>query len=149
MNTLRVSGQSRQFGLYPPLIVLAVLLSGCALFRSGITYFEPTTYKNLTDLKPEVVMLFESFAGDPVDTMWVRSVKLKLYQAYEYEKGKEEKSAETIEQINIIRVMFDRHVESRRQNGPWNQDHMENQIENSEEAFDEAIQTERLKNKSE
>jgi hypothetical protein len=135
----------------PFVLIVVVLswLSGCAFFQGGISYYDPTTFKSLTDLKPEIVMLYETFAGDTVNTEWIRSVRLRLAQMYEYEKGKGEKNKETTEQIAIIRKMVNGHVDERIQGARWSETHMMNQIENIQEAFDIAIRTERLKNKNE
>jgi hypothetical protein len=42
-----------------------------------------------------------------------------------------------------------RHVEDRLHNGRWSSVHFENILQNMDQAFDLAIQTERLKNKNE
>ena len=130
------------------LLFLLLYLSGCALF-GFVTYYDPTTYKNLTDLKPEVIVLYETFTGDSVDTDKIAAIRLKLAQIYEYENGKGAKNIETTRQIKIIQEIFERHVNDRIKNGKWNETHLNNQKRNIAEAFDIAIQTERLKNKNE
>jgi hypothetical protein len=127
---------------------LSVLLylSGCASLP-GITYYDPTTYKNLTDLKPEVTALYDIFTGDTLDNDKISAIRLKLAQMYEYEKGKGEKNKETYVQINKIQDMFERHVSDRLKNGKWNSAHANNQKQNISEAFDIAIETEAKKNK--
>src|SRR6185369_10717773 len=92
-------------------LVCASWCAGCNATFGKITYFDPTTYKNLTDLKPEVLMLYDTLVTDPVDKGKVSAVRLKLAQAYEYEKGKGDKNKETHEQIIKIRNMFERHVD--------------------------------------
>ena len=116
---------------------------------SFISYYDPTTYKNLTEVKPEVVFLYETFTTDSVNPEKIVQVRLRLAQVYEYEKGKGLKNKETYEQIEIIQSMFERHVKDRLDKGKWTQEHYENVKTNMEEAFDIAIQTERLKNKNE
>ena len=32
-----------------------------------VTYYDPTTYKNLTDLKPQMMALYDTFPRDPID----------------------------------------------------------------------------------
>ncbi|MDI6766535.1 MAG: hypothetical protein QME52_06905 [Bacteroidota bacterium] len=130
-------------------VVAMLFVCSCSLIREGITYYDPTTYKNLTDLKPEVIMLYESFVGELIDTVWIHSIKLKLAQMYEYERGKGPKNKETMEQIDIIRKMFERHFQQRMKEGKWNEEHLFNNQENISDAFDIAIQTERLKNRNE
>lgn len=141
----RLENRGRGWGVF---VSLFVLLSGCALFQSGITYYDPTTYKNLTDLKPEVVMLYESFAAEVVDTMWVRAVRLKLRQVHEYEKGKGEANIPTANQIGTIIAAFEDDVVARLASAAWNIENIENSVENISEAFDTAISTEHLKNKN-
>jgi hypothetical protein len=130
------------------LLVIVAILCGCTGVFKGITYYDPTTYKNLTDLKPEVLALYDTFAGDSVDTGKIAAIRLRLAQVYEYEKGKGEKNAETIEQIKIIQDMFDDHVKDRLAGARWSQTHLDNRKQNIAEAFDIAIQTEWLKNKN-
>lgn len=130
-------------------LVCASWCASCAVSFGKITYFDPTTYKNLTDLKPEVLMLYDTFASDQVDTGKVSALRLKLAQAYEYEKGKGDKNKETYEQIAIIQNMFNRHVDERLRDGKWNEANLSNKKENIGDAFDIAIRTERLKNKNE
>jgi hypothetical protein len=55
---------------------------------------------------------------------------------------------ETYSQIDLIRNMFEGQVRDRMQNGSWSEAHLHNQKVNISEAFDIAIQTEKLKNKN-
>ena len=55
------------------------------------TYYDATTYKNLTDLKTEVIMLYDSFSKEKIDSIKIDKITLKFAQIYEYEKGKGEK----------------------------------------------------------
>ena len=130
-------------------LVCASWCAGCVESLGKISYFDPTTYKNLTDLKPEVLMLYDTFSSDPVDTGKVSVLRLKLAQVYEYEKGKGDKNKETYEQIAIIQSMFSRHVDERLRDGKWNEANLSNKKENIGAAFAIAIRTERLKNKNE
>ena len=130
------------------LLAMVILFCGCAGIFKGITYYDPTTYKNLTDLKPEVLALYETFVGDSVDNGKIDAIHLKLAQMYEYEKGKGEKNMETTEQIKIIQDMFDDYVKDRLAGTVWNRTHLNNNKQNISEAFDMAIQTEWLKNKN-
>lgn len=130
------------------LLFLLLYISGCAHLLGFVTYYDPITYKNLTDLKPEVIVLYGTFTGDSVDTDKIAVIRLKLAQIYEYEKGKGAKNIETTKQIKIIQEMFERHVNGRIKNGKWTVTHLNNQKQNIAEAFDIAIQTEILKNKN-
>lgn len=127
--------------------VFVVVLVGCSV--SLLHYYDPTTYKNLTDLKPRVAALYDSFVDDAVDTKAIGAIRLELAQVYEYEKGKGEKNRETTAQVDLILKMFERHVADRVNGIPWSEAHLQNEKENIEELFDIAIQTERLKNKNE
>jgi hypothetical protein len=49
-------------------LLLSLLVFGCAPFLGLPTYFDPTTYKNLTDVRPEVAALYDTFANDPADS---------------------------------------------------------------------------------
>ncbi|MCG3115019.1 MAG: hypothetical protein LLH30_05005 [Candidatus Manganitrophus sp. SA1] len=127
--------------------LLPFFLIGCA--ASFLHYYDPTTYKNLTDLKPKVAMLYETFEEEAIDLEAVRQIRLEMGQAYEYEKGKGEKNRETARQIGLILEMFSRHVQEWKNKGKWSEAQIQNRWENMEEAFDIAISTERLKNKNE
>ncbi len=124
-------------------------LCGCAHQLGFVTYYDPVTYKNLTDLKPEILALYDSFATDSLNSSQIAGLRLKLAQMYEYEYGKGQKNAETSEQIKILRNLFEKHVDDRMKNGKWSATHLSNQKQNLTEAFDIAIQTERIKNKNE
>ena len=130
------------------LLVLIIHLSGCANWMGFPEYFDPTTYKNLTDLKPEVMMLYDTFTKETLGDKRIERIRLKLAQIYEYEKGKGDKNKETYTQIKMINSMFKRHIEDRIENGVWSNIHLKNQKENIGEAFDIAIRTESQKNKN-
>lgn len=131
------------------ILLLWLILSGCAHQLGFVTYYDPVTYKNLTDLKPEILTLYDSFAADSLNSSQIAGLRLKLAQMYEYEYGKGRRNAETSEQIKIIQNLFEKHVDDRMKNGKWSATHLGNQKQNLAEAFDIAIQTERIKNKNE
>ncbi len=133
--------------LIPHLLALASILSGCAAL--GLSPYDPTTYRNLTGLKPKIAMLYETFTRDSVSEEKIAEARLELAQIYEYEKGKGESNKETARQVQLIREMFEGHVENRLKQGKWSVTFMQNATENIQDAFDVAIRTERLKNKSE
>lgn len=120
---------------------------GCS--ASILHYYDPTTYKNLTNLKPEVAALYESFVEEEIDKKAIAAIRLELAQAFEYERGKGENNHETARQIELIKKMFEAHVQERLKNGKWSEANLQNKKENIEDAFDIAISTERLKNKNE
>ncbi|MGH9786328.1 MAG: hypothetical protein ACRD88_19340 [Terriglobia bacterium] len=130
-------------------LCLVLALSACASLLGFPTYYDQTTYKNLTYLKAETLFLYDTFANDSIDEAKVAAARLKLAQIYEYEKGKGEKNRETREQLELLQQMFERHIGDRVKGGKWTQAHLRNQKTNLAEAFDLAIATERMKNKNE
>jgi len=130
------------------LVFAFFLIPSCTLFH-GVSYYDPTTYRNLTDLKPHVMFLYVSFGEQDVDFDAVRYIRLRLAQMHEYEKGKGPLNAETARQIGNIIVMFEDDVQARLSAGMWSETQINNSTENIVDAFDIAIQTERLKNKNE
>ena len=136
---------------YATLVVVISRFAYFAVFCMGgcaaISYFDSTTYKNLTDMKPEISALYDNFTSERIDTAQIDYVRLKLAQIYEYEKGKAKNSG-TTRQIQIIQEMFERHVKDRFEKGKWTKEHLENKKENIDEAFDMAIKTEGAKNKN-
>jgi hypothetical protein len=129
-------------------LCLLIYLSACAQWFGFPAYYDSTTYKQLTDLKPRVLMLYDKFSGEIKDQSKIEQIRLKFAQIYEYEKGKGLKNVETYSQIDLIRNMFEGQVRDRMQNGIWSEAHLHNQKVNISEAFDIAIQTEKLKNKN-
>lgn len=129
--------------------LISISLIGCKSFNSDLSNYDPVTYKNLTDLKPETIELFESFSDSSIDPKTISLIRLKIAQIYEYEKGKGLKNQETLKQIEKIRDMFQRHVQNRSDHGPWSKEFKANKEENMSEAFDIAIKSETLKNREE
>jgi hypothetical protein len=127
-----------------PLFVLLILSLQCIPL---VSRYDPITYKNLTDLKPVILFLYDSFGSDSLNVDNVAEARLKLAQVFEYERGKGLKNKDTYDQIKKIQEMFERHVKDRLDNGKWIKEHINNVKVNIEEAFDLAIQTEALKNK--
>lgn len=130
---------------YLYVLSLLIFFMGCAHLLS---YYDSTTYKNLTDLKPEVLSLYETFTTDNLDVNQIATIRLKMAQMYEYEKGKGQQNVETAKQIKKIQDIFDNHVNARKDKGKWSSINLSNNEENIIDAFDIAIQTERLKNKN-
>ena len=125
------------------LLFIIIILNSCSgLF---IRRYDYTTYKNLTDSKPEVAALYMTFINDSLNLKQMAAVRLKIAQMCEYEKGKGVKYIETIKQIEIIKNMFERHVKDRLEKGRWSETRLNSIKQNIEEAFDIAIQTEGLR----
>jgi len=83
----------------PVTFLFFLALVGCAL----ITAYDPTSYKIATDLKAEALLLIEK-AKDPPGphAAAIDNLRLKLRQAYEYEKGKGDRNRFTSEQWAIL-----------------------------------------------
>ncbi|MBI4241208.1 MAG: hypothetical protein HY613_05775 [Candidatus Rokubacteria bacterium] len=128
-------------------MILTTVVVGCAALQ--LSYYDPTTFRSLTALKPKVAMLYQSFTQESVNPDKIAEIGLELAQVYEYERGKGEPNRETARQVQIIREMFDRHVDHRLKQGRWSTAFMQNVQQNIQDAFDIAIRTERLKNKNE
>ena len=148
MKSHGIKSHRFQVSKFANLFFFVLSLMGCAYF-GFVTYYDPTTYKNLTDLKPEVTTFYETFTGDSIDSGRLAAIRLRLAQVYEYKKGKGSKNSETTRQIQILQGMFERHVNERINMGKWTLIQLNNQKQNIAEAFDIAIETERLKNKNE
>ena len=136
----------KRFHSLATIYLLSLLyLAGCTSVLWSPPSYDSATYKSLTDLKPEVVVLYKTFAGEDLKLEKIEAVRLRLAQIYEYEKGKGEGGIETVRQIEIIQRMFERDVKDRMETGRWGEAHLANQRQGITEAFDIAIQTERLK----
>lgn len=127
-------------------LVLSGWICGCALLREGITYYDPTTYKNLVDLKVEVTFLYESFTST-LDLKEARTIRMRLTQAVEYEKGKGDPNKETVRLLELIKDDYEDNLKNRIEQGRWNNTQMENALVNIHRLFDQAIKAERIKNK--
>lgn len=135
----------------PPTIALAiaaiVFLASCAV---PISYYDVTTYRNLTDLKVETTTLVESF--DTLDLAEnearIQMIYMSLRKAHEYEKGKGQENSETMKQFKLILGMFEDDVADYRQSagaslGPT---YFREAAVTLAQAFDIAIATESAKN---
>jgi len=126
------------------LAFLLLFCVGCS--KVIVSYYDRATYQNLTDLKPEVAALYQTFTGETVDQEQIAAVNLQFDRMYEYEKGKGQNNVETAKQVDIVRSMFRRHVQDRLATGKWSATDRDDKAANISEAFDIAIATERLKN---
>lgn len=126
------------------LLVLLVLF-GCT--GPKLTYFDNTTYQNLTELKPLITRAYDSFSEAEIDQGLIDEIELRFDQIWEYENGKGEGNQETVEQIEILHEMFRGHVNNRLNGKSWNDTVLMNFRENIADAFDTAIETEWLKNR--
>lgn len=88
-----------QRGRGPVVVLLILLFSAC----TAITGYDPTSYKNATDLKAEALLLIQK-AKDPPDLhrAEIERVRVKLQQAYEYERGKGDRNRLSKEQWELL-----------------------------------------------
>jgi hypothetical protein len=81
------------------LLAGALLAVGCA----AITSYDPTSYKLATDLKAESLQLIEEAQEPPKPhAAEIHGLRLKLRQAYEYEKGKGDRNRVTRDQWAVM-----------------------------------------------
>jgi len=130
------------------MLLTSTLLTSCAI---PITYHDATTYKNLTDLKAETMMLFETFDTKPFagKEAAIVDLALKFRKAYEYEKGKGIASNDTLKQFDEIRELLSAYVADYRKKGraTLGPKYFSEAAVVLGQAFDIAIATENLKNK--
>jgi hypothetical protein len=130
------------------MLVTSTWLTGCAI---PITYHDAATYKNLTDLKAEVVMLVETFDAKPFagNEAAIVDITLKFRKAYEYEKGKGKPNSDTMRQFDEIWKLMNGDITDYRENGnaTLGPKYFREAAVVLGQAFDIAIATENLKNK--
>ncbi len=81
------------------LLASLLLLVGCA----AITGYDPTSYKTATDLKAEALVLIEKATDPPGPHKGaIDGLRVKLRQAWEYEKGKGSRNRFTSEQWRLM-----------------------------------------------
>ena len=97
-------------------LLLLVGIASCAI---PISYYDVTTYRNLTDLKAETTLLVASFdtVAFAQNENRIQAVQLALQKAYEYEKGKGEDNSETMTQFRKIMTLFEEDARDYRENG--------------------------------
>jgi len=80
-------------------LALALVLGACAL----TSHYDATSYQNATNLKAEALLLIEK-AKDPPGkhAHAIEGVRLRLLQAYEYERGKGRPNRPTVEQWRLL-----------------------------------------------
>jgi hypothetical protein len=129
-------------------LVLAAALAGCTV---PISYFDGTTYSNLTNLKVETTALVETFDSVAVEKNAdaITQQTLGLRKALEYEKGKGTSNSDTAAQIGKIAELYGKTVGEYRENGPGTlgRKYFSEAAVVLGQAFDIAISTESLKNK--
>jgi len=134
------------------IILLSALVSGygsgCAI---PISYYDATTYHNLTSLKAEAATLVETFDYKPVadNESAIQTLLLSFRKAYEHEKGKGRPDKDTVQQFTKLRKLLDDDIADYRSGGPgkFGPKYFREAAVVLEQAFDIVIATENLKNK--
>lgn len=130
---------------------LLILLTLTACSGIAITYYDATTYTQLTSLKAETTTLVESFDTKifSENQAKIEATTLALKKAYEYEKGKGHPNSDTTKQFDKITGLFMEDVKDYKENGPGalGPKYFQEAAIVLGQAFDIAISTESLKNK--
>jgi len=130
------------------MLLTGAWLTGCAI---PITYHDAATYKNLTDLKAETVMLVETFDTKPfaANEAAIADITLKFRKAYEYEKGKGKPNSDTMRQFDELWKLLNADITDYRENGnsTLGPKYFREAAVVFGQAFDIAIATENLKNR--
>jgi hypothetical protein len=94
MRRLKLGGSRSVLSL-----VLPFLMAGCAT----ISTYDPTSYKNATDLKAESLLLIQK-STDPASqhNAEINKVRIELQQNYEYERGKGKLNGPTVQQWQLL-----------------------------------------------
>jgi hypothetical protein len=134
--------------LYIASVIFLLNLAACAV---PISYYDATTYTQLTSLKAETTTLVESFDTKPYveNQKKIEETTLNLKKAYEYEKGKGNPNSDTTKQFKKIYGLFMDDVNDYKETEPGElgQKYFQQAAETLGQAFDIAISTENLKNK--
>ena len=134
-------------------LVVAILATFLLAACSGIpiSYYDSTTYTQLTGLKAETGSLIEVFDKKPAsqNEAKIEAVTLSLRKAYEYEKGKGLLNSNTTSQFDKLLKLFNDTVQEARDNvpGALGQKYFSEAAKVLGQAFDVVIATENSKNK--
>ena len=130
------------------MLLTSAWLTSCAI---PISYRDAVTYKNLTDLKAEVMTLVETFDTKPVseNEAAIADIMLEFRKAREYEKGKGKSNNDTLVQLDELWKLLNDDVAEYRANGKGTlgTKYFQEAARVLGQAFDIAIATENLKNK--
>lgn len=150
MRRLLVVTHSRKIAIwYLASVVFLLNLIACA--GIPISYYDSTTYAQLTSLKAETTTLIESFDTKPYaeNQKKIEETTLNLRKAYEYEKGKGDPNSDIAKQFDKIYGLFMDDVTDYKESQPGElgQKYFQEAAKILGQAFDIAISTENLKNK--
>ena len=94
-----------QFNRFSQLTIISIFLISC----SFVSYFDAVSYKNLTDLKGEMKVAFETFsingASGDKDLETFERFRVECSKGLEYEKGKS-KNDDTVKQWEEINSLI-------------------------------------------
>lgn len=140
-----------RFSIVTVVLLLLSLLPLAACSTIPISYYDGTTYTQLTSLKAESMMLVESFDTKPVaaNQAAIDATLLNFRKAYEYEKGKGDANSDTLRQFEAIQSLFKADVQDYLESGPGalGRVYFTEAARVLGQAFDIAIATENLKNR--
>jgi len=150
MKQFLVVGHLRKIvTLYIVAAVFLLNLMACA--GIPISYYDSTTYTQLTSLKAETTTLVESFDTKSYtdNQKKIEETTLNIKKAYEYEKGKGEPNSDTTKQFKKIYDLFMDDVKEYKegQAEELGKKYFREAAVALGQAFDIAISTENLKNK--
>jgi hypothetical protein len=128
--------------------LLAIAMAACAV---PISYYDATTYTQLTSLKAETTALIETFDEKPFarNEDKIEATMLNLRKAHEYEKGKGSPNSDTARQFEKIAKLYSETIGEYKQHGPkaLGPKYFREAALVLGQAFDIAIATENSKNK--
>lgn len=93
-------------------------------------------YIFFTDLKPEVILLYETFTTESINMDKIAEIRSRFMHIHEYARERDEINEETCQQIEAILNQFDRHVNERLESGRWNDEQFGHAKRSIEEAID-------------
>lgn len=125
-----------------------ILVTACAI---PISYYDSATYKHLTELKAETMLILESFDTTKIqeNKINIRQARLNLRKALEYERGKGEPNSDTTKQFEKVITLFEQDVTEYQDSGPgaFGKKYYSEAAKVLGQAFDIMISTENVKNK--
>jgi hypothetical protein len=115
-------------------------LTGCAIL---FTHRDPTTYKNLIELKAEAVALVETFDAQPFDRneSAIVDFAMKFQKAYVYEKGQGKRNSDTMWQLDGIWSLLSEDIAAYRENAARDPRYFHEAAIILGQAFDSAMET--------
>lgn len=135
---------------HPLYFYVLIILGMSACSGIPISYYDATTYTQLTSLKAEITTLVESFDEKPYseNELKIETATLNFRKAYEYEKGKGEQNSDTTKQFDKIYSLYKEDVSDYKENGPGElgEKYFQEAAVVLGQAFDIAIATENSKN---